>query len=402
MERDVLAVFDEFYQHSKFEKSLNATFIALIPKKNGASNIRDFRPISLVGSVYKILAKVLANRLKEVLDQLISESQNNFVGGRQILDSVLIANECVDSKMKSKIPGVICKLDIEKAYDHVNWEALLDLLKRMGFGVRWCRWIRTCISTVQFSVLFNESPADFFGSSRGLRQGDPLSPMLFLVMIEVFNKMMKRAEGAGLLRGFRAAGRPGGGVGVSHLLFADDTILFCNANEEQILHIRMLLLCFQAVTGLKVNALKSEMVPIGEVPNVFVLAEILGCRVRSLPMTYLGIALGASHKSPTVWNPILEKFEHKLANWKKMYLSKGGRLTLLKSTVSSLPTYYLSLFTIPTHVANKIERVQRDFLWGDSKTHLVGWDKVCAPLKNGGLGVRKLTTFNKALLGKWL
>ena len=120
VERDVLTVFEEFYQHSKFEKSLNATFIALIPKKNGASNIRDFRPISLVGSVYKILAKVLANHLKEVLDQLISESQNSFVGGKKILDSILIANECVDSRVKGKIPGVICKLDIEKAYDHVN------------------------------------------------------------------------------------------------------------------------------------------------------------------------------------------------------------------------------------------------------------------------------------------
>ena len=112
--------------------------------------------------------------------------------------------------------------------------------------------------------------------------------------------------------------------------------------------------------------------------------------------------LWASHKSPTIWNPILEKIERKLAGWKRMYLSKGGRLTLIKSTLSSLPTYFLSLFSIPTHVANKIERLQRDFLWGDSKTHLVGWDKVCAPLENGGLGVRKLTTFNKALLGKWL
>ena len=147
---------------------------------------------------------------------------------------------------------------------------------------------------------------------------------------------------------------------------------------------------------------KSEMVPIGEVDDVQALADILDCRVRTLPMSYLGMPLGASHNSPSIWNPILEKIERKLAGWKKLYLSKRGRLMLLKSTLSSLPTYFLSLFTIPTYVANIIEKLHMDFLWGDSKYHLVGWDKVCARIANGGLGIRKITTFNKALLGKWL
>ena len=102
------------------------------------------------------------------------------------------------------------------------------------------------------------------------------------------------------------------------------------------------------MTSLKVNVAKSEMVPIGEVNDVHALAEILGCRVGTLPMTYLGMPLGASHKAPSIWNPVLEKIERKLAGWKKLFLSKGGRLTLLKSTLSSLPTYFLSLFTIPT------------------------------------------------------
>ena len=193
-------------------------------------------------------------------------------------------------------------------------------------------------------------------------------------MMEVFSRMLKRVEGAGLLRGFRVDGRRGGGECVLHLLFVDDTILFYDADVEQILHVQMLLLSFQAITSLKVNAMKSEkMVPIGEVNNVNALTEILGCRIGTLPMTYLGMPLGASHKSPTIWNPILEKIERKLARWKKLYLSKGGRLTLLKSTLSSFPKY-LSLFTIPTHVANKIENCKGISYWGIPRH--IWWGKI--------------------------
>ena len=188
-------------------------------------------PLVLLG-VYKILAKVLANRLRRVLDGLVSESQNAFVRDRQTLDSVLIANECLDSRLKSHNPGVVCKLDIEKAYDHVNWECLLHLLDRMGFGSKWKMWIKTCISTVRFSIMVNGSPSGFFGSSRGIRQGDPLSPLLFLLVMEVLSRMLSRTEEAGLIRGFRAVKAQEEGLSISHLLFADDTVVFCDADPD--------------------------------------------------------------------------------------------------------------------------------------------------------------------------
>ena len=124
----------------------------------------------------------------------------------------------------------------------------------------------------------------------------------------------------------------------------------------------------------------SEIIPMGEVGNIDALANILSCRVGSLPMKYLGMPLGTSYKTASIWKPILEKMEKKLAGWKRLYLSKGDRLTLLKSTLSSLPIYYLSLFTIPVAVANRLERIQRKFLWGSSeecfKHSLVAWEKV--------------------------
>ena len=147
------------------------------------------------------------------------------------------------------------------------------------------------------------------------------------------------------------------GLRISHLLFADDTILFCDASREQLLSIRMVLSCFQAFMGLKVYVGKSEIVHVGEVNNLDALANILQCRVGSLPMKYLGMPLGTSFKIASIWNPILEKMEKKLSGWKRLYLSKGGRLMLLKSTLSSLPTYFLSLFTIPKAVTTRLESI---------------------------------------------
>ena len=129
-----MSFFREFYEHGKFVKSLNTTFLVLIPKKAGTEDLRDFRPISLLGSLYKWLAKVLANRLKKVVGKVVSKAQGAFVEGKQILDAVLIANEAIDSVLKNNENGILCKLDIEKAYDNVDWSFLLTVMQKMGFG----------------------------------------------------------------------------------------------------------------------------------------------------------------------------------------------------------------------------------------------------------------------------
>jgi hypothetical protein len=148
------------------------------------------------------------------------------------------------------------------------------------------------------------------------------------------------------------------------------------------------------------------LIPVGNVQQVDYLVSILGCEVASLPLDYLGLPLGAPNNASHIWDGILEKMERCLAGWKRPLLSKGGRVTLIKSTLANIPTYYMSLFKIPVKVANRIEKLQRDFLWGgvgeEFKYHLVRWSKVCSPLSEGGLGLRKLVDFNRALLGKWL
>ena len=266
-------------------------------------------------------------------------------------------------------------------------------------------WIWFCISTVRFLILVNGSPQGFFASSRGLRQGDPLSPLLFVIVMETLSRLMDWATIGGYISGF-AVGSGADPLVLSHLLFADDTLIFCNDDQVQITHLRAVFSWFEAVSGLKVNLAKSEMVPVGVVPNLGSLVELMGCNIRSLPMTYLGLPLGANFNSKTIWNTVIKKMDKKLGGWKRLYLSKGGKLTLLRSTLSSIPTYFLSLFHLPAGVATWLEKIQRDFLWSGigeaQKMHLVNWNQICQPIQGGSLGVKNLRRFNKALRGKWL
>ena len=211
--------------------------------------------------------------------------------------------------------------------------------------------------------------------------------------------MLSAGINDGLLEGFKV-----GNVTVSHLLFADDTLIFCKDNLDQLAYLRGIFLLFEAASGLKVNLAKSMLIPVENVQQIDYLVSILRCEVASLPFECLGLPLGAPNNASHIWDGILEKMERHLTGWKHPLLSKGGRVTLIKSTMANIPTYYMSLFKIPIKVANRIEKLQRDFLWGrvgkEFKYHLVKWSKVCSPLLTGELGLRKLVDFNCALLGK--
>ena len=159
-----LELFKTFMRNVFLEKRLNATFVVLIPKKVDAEELKDFRPISLIRGVDKIIAKLLAERLKSVILSLVDRHQMTIIKGRQIMDVVLIANECIETRQRSNKPRFVCKLDIQKAYDFLNWDFLIQMLGSMGFGARWIRWIKHCIGTVMFSILVNRVPTGFFPS----------------------------------------------------------------------------------------------------------------------------------------------------------------------------------------------------------------------------------------------
>ena len=197
---------------------------------------------------------------------IISEVQTAFLGGRFILDGVLIANEVVHWWKAAKMRGIILKLDFEKAYDSVNWEFLFSMMRNFGFREKWLGWIKSCLSSSRVSVLVNGSPTTEYAPQRGLRQGDPLSPLLCNIVAEGLNILIERAKELGLVKGASVGPTE---LKFSHLQFADDSIIFCEAERGELVHIKRILRCFEVLSGLKINFHKSLLcgvgVPDGEV-----------------------------------------------------------------------------------------------------------------------------------------
>ncbi|GJZ10117.1 RNA-directed DNA polymerase, eukaryota [Tanacetum coccineum] len=329
----------------------------------------DYRPISLIGSIYKIIAKILANRLRHVVDDLISEVQPAFVSQRQILDGPFILNELLSSCEHKNFKALIFKVDFEKAFDYV--------LRAFGFGNKWCNWIKGCLNSAKGSILVNGSPTSEFHFYKGLKQGDPLSPFLFILVMESLHLSFNRVLNAGLFKGISL----NDSLTLSHLFYADDAIFVGEWDGSNIKTLVHVLKCFFLASGLKINLQKSKLMGIG-INKIVVdkAARLVGCSTFSTPFNYLGVKLNT--------------------------LSIGGRLTLIKYVLTSIPLYQMSIFKVSIGVLNKLESIRRNFFNGvdGSARNMswIGWNKVLAYKKNRGLGVSSYFAFNRALLFKWV
>ncbi|GJY72580.1 RNA-directed DNA polymerase, eukaryota, partial [Tanacetum coccineum] len=216
-----------FFENGSFSKGCNSSFITLIPKVIDAKFVTDYRPISLIGCVYKVVTKILANRLALVIKDLVSDTQSAFVANRQILDGPFILNEILAWCKRKKKQALIFKADFAKAYDSIRWDFLLDVLQAFGFGPNWCKWIRGIFSSAMASVLVNGSPSSEFPFFCGLKQGDPLASFLFILVMESLHISMSRAINDGVFRGLQLHGS----MCISHLFYADDAVFIGEWSE---------------------------------------------------------------------------------------------------------------------------------------------------------------------------
>eukprot|EP00253_Pinus_taeda_P019947 PITA_19947 len=345
---------------------INATLIALIPKVEKPCKPDKLRLIALYNIIYKLVSKIIATRIKLLLPLIISPEQSGYVEGRQIMDGIILTHEIIHSLKISKRPGMLLKLEPSKAFDSLSWNYMEKILLAFGFNASWVRWIMSLLTSSFFLVLINGIPSKTFHPSRGIRQGDPLSPFLFIIVAEGLGQSINHAQQANRLKETYGAA--------------------INQSKSQIFFFHT------------PSAIQSAIL------------RILKFTSAKLPSTYLGAPLIASNLKHSAWKSLLEKLEAKLSSWTHRSLNMASRLVLIKAILQAMPLYLFSILAAPKWVLKELKAIQRAFLWGSSGLHrkwaLVKWETACLPKKGGGIGLRDPTHSN-AVMGariwwRWL
>ncbi|KAL2247967.1 UNVERIFIED_CONTAM: Transposon TX1 uncharacterized protein [Sesamum indicum] len=363
-----------FFTTGKLLKQVNSTLLALIPKVHNPMTVGDFRPISCCNVLYKIIAKLLVQRLSVVLDKLINPSQAAFIPGRSIGDNILLAQELFTGYNQTRLPPrCALKVDIRKAYDTVEWDFLVATLQLFGFPPTFIRWIEECISTTSFLVGLNGNPHGFFDGARGLRQGDPLSPFLFVLVMEVLHIGFLQLIEQDMQFTYHWKCEL---ARVFQLGFANDLLLFCRADLDSVRVLKVGLDQFAEWSGLRLNIQKSHIIISRSAhERKDQLLSLLGFQEGHLPMRYLGLPLISSRLTISDCQPLLSKIDARIAGW------EGDQ------------------------IIKEVEKRFRRFLWkGTSMMGYakVAWKDVCKPIGEGGLGIKDIDALNRALMTKKL
>ncbi|CAM8931867.1 unnamed protein product [Rhodiola kirilowii] len=387
--------------------TVNDTLIVLIPKqKNKVEKMEELRPISLTTVASKVIAKAIVNRLQLVLPEVISAEQSAFLKGHLITDNFIIAHECAhfikNVTRGKKIVGSL-KLDMSKAYDRMEWDFLELIMIQLGFDKGWVRRIMNYVSSVRYCVRVNDNVSDFLIPQRGLRQGDPLSPYLFIICTEWISYYLHSLHHNAQIKGLRICRRS---PYLTHLFFADDALFFFGANHHTAPIFRDVLAIYEHLSGQLINYDKSEVVlsrnASEEIKKSF--NEALRVKIVGHHKKYLGLPLVLDRKFSTNFMEILDRAERRTTGWCTINLSSGGKEVLIKAVLQALPQYFMHCFLIPGCILTKLEIILRKFWWSHKQEeHHMSWVKNSLLEENkekGGLGFKNLKLLNATFLAK--
>eukprot|EP00253_Pinus_taeda_P002612 PITA_02612 len=400
--QEILEVVEESRMKQKICPGINSTFLTLIPESNKSEDAQGFRPIALCNVIYKIIATPIVKRLKPLLSIIISPEQTGFVEGRQILDGLVVTEEMIHSLNQKKQRGMMIKLDLSKAYDRLSWRYLRMVLEAFGFEQRWIEWVYNMISIPIFSILVNGIPMNTFNATRGIRQGDPISPFLFIMAAEGLGRIIKRELREKRIKGLKPWGN---NLEITHQQFVDDIMLFGEVSIKEVRNIKRVLEIFMEASGMEVNKEKSYTFIFNTPGSIKAhLTRTLGFRQGDLPTKYLGNQLDIHPTRMKNWQDVIDKIKKRLASWSFRSLNIPNRIVLLKSILQSIPIYPLSIRETSKGVCTKLKEIFGKFVWGGPKQQrkwaLVSWKNLVKRKEEGGLGIRDPEMLNKILGAK--